>query len=338
MKIINAMFGKGLGGIEQAFLDYNKALTMAGAEVLPVIHPKAAIRNQVSPQGAEVSNFGQYDFWAIYKLNKLVKEFKPDCIITHGNRPAMLFSKAAPEANIVYVSHNYNFKRLIGKRPVFAITEHMRQALISAGQSEKLVFRIPNMITLPQDYSPSFRREVPLPVIGAIARLIPKKGLDTFVQALAILQKEGIEFQAIIAGDGPERANIEKRVAELPNPHHVFLLGWIKKKEEFFDKIDIFCLPSRHEPFGIVLLEAMKFGKPIVSTKSEGPLEIISHKKDGLLVEIDDPEDMAQQLKQLLTSQQQREELAHQAFTKLKENYTLEVVGQKLIRILQELH
>ena len=80
---------------------------------------------------------------------------------------------------------------------------------------------------------------------------------------------------------------MQKIVRELDLEKEVEFVGWIKNKREFFDSIDIFCLPSKNEPFGIVLLEAMKYRKPIISTKADGPLEILRDEVDALMIDIE---------------------------------------------------
>ena len=60
--------------------------------------------------------------------------------------------------------------------------------------------------------------------------------------------------------------------------------GWINNKQEFFSKIDIFCQPSHFEPFGLTIIEAMSYGKAVISTKCDGPVEILNtNKKNGIL-------------------------------------------------------
>ncbi|MDF1930485.1 hypothetical protein PGH45_11035 [Legionella pneumophila] len=99
MKIFNAMFSKVNGGLEQVFLNYIPALSSQGNLVIPIIHPKAEIRNSC-PQDhlITVHNFNQHDFFAIHRLKKLIKIHQPDCIITHSYRAAYLFKKPGPKS------------------------------------------------------------------------------------------------------------------------------------------------------------------------------------------------------------------------------------------------
>lgn len=83
----------------------------------------------------------------------------------------------------------------------------------------------------------------------------------------------------IIGGDGPEMANLKFQSEDLRLGDRVKFIGWIKDVKSFLKRIDIFVLPSLDEPFGIAVLEERAMGKTIVSTKSQGPKEILNNKK-----------------------------------------------------------
>lgn len=98
MKIFNAMFSKVNGGLEQVFLNYIPALSSQGNQVIPIIHPKAEIKNSCPKDHLiTVHNFNQHDFFAIHRLKKLIQIHQPDCIITHSYRAAYLFKKTRPK-------------------------------------------------------------------------------------------------------------------------------------------------------------------------------------------------------------------------------------------------
>jgi len=132
------------------------------------------------------------------------------------------------------------------------------------------------------------------------------------------IKDEGGQFKCVIAGDGEERKKLEKLIVKLDLQKEVKLTGWAEDKEEFFNSIDIFCVPSRHEPFGIVLLEAFLHSTPMVVTKSEGPIEIIKDGKDGLLCEVDDVDSLAKQITRLLKNQKLAEKLSRAGFQKVQ--------------------
>src|SRR4051794_40493487 len=125
MKILNVMFSKVNGGLEQVFLNYNHTLTMQGHEVIPVIHPQAEIKSSCqSKHLVMIHNYNQYDPIAIYRLRRLLKTTRPDCIITHSYRAAYLLKKTRtkiPKIAVCHVRGHYNF----GTDAIIAITQQM---------------------------------------------------------------------------------------------------------------------------------------------------------------------------------------------------------------------
>src|SRR6185369_4100436 len=93
---------------------------------------------------------------------------------------------------------------------------------------------------------------------------------------------------------------------------------------------DIFCLPSLHEPFGIVLLEAFTYGTPVVAADSEGPRDIITHNVDALLVKTGDACELAEAVATLLDNPTLASDLAANAFAKAKTSYSIDGIAAKI--------
>ncbi len=129
-------------------------------------------------------------------------------------------------------------------------------------------------------------------MVKALGRFVHKKGFDLLLSAAAAVAAQGAQFRLEIAGDGPERSTLEALAGELDISDRVVFRGWIDRVATFLADADLFVLPSRDEPFGIVLLEAMACGVPIIATRVSGPLEILD---DGsaLLVVPDDSQALA---------------------------------------------
>lgn len=333
MKVFNAMFSKVDGGLEQTFLNYIPALTTQGNHVIPVIHPKAMIRASCPQTHLKtVHNFNQHDFIAIYKLRKLIKSENPACIITHSHRAAYLFNKTRtkiPKIAVCHVKGNYNF----GTDAIIAITEQMRQDIINSGVPENKVYTVPNMIDIPDDMVVKAPRETNVPVIGVCARFAKNKGVDIFIEALAELKKRKIAFKAKIAGDGKEKEHYLKLIHDHGLEDEINLLGWIEDKHSFYSSLDIFCLPSREEAFGLVILESMIHSLPMVLSKLSGPIEIVSDSESALFVPPEDPGSMADALERIIQDKQLANQLAYNAFQRVQ-HYSSSAVGVILHNVL----
>lgn len=319
MKIFNVMFSKFNGGLEQVFLNFIPALNSQGNQVIPIVHPKAQILDSCPKEHLiKVHNFNKHDVFAIYKLRKLIKTHKPDCIITHSYRAAYLFKKTrtkVPKISICHVKGNYQF----GADAIIALTDQMRDDIISSGIPEHRVYTVPNLIHIPEHVQYKKPKARTVPVIGVCARLAAIKGVDVFIKALKELKNRGVLFQARIAGDGVERGAYEQLIQQLDLTREITLLGWINDRDSFYKDIDIFCLPSREEAFGLVILESMVHSLPMVLSKLSGPLEIVGSSNSALLVPPENPDQLANALEQVINNHQLASELSMNAFQRVQD-------------------
>jgi glycosyltransferase involved in cell wall biosynthesis len=334
VRIINAMFGCKKGGIEQAFLDYGSALSMQGNDVVALVHPHAQILPALihSDMTIEtVTNYGNWDVAAVWKIKQILQRIKPDGIIAHGNRAVILLRKATTTIPIIGVCHNYNLKHLVTCDALLSITEDLRNVAISKNFPAENIFKVPNMIPVRAGMKPRASLSLREPVtIGTMGRFVKKKGFDVFIQALALLKEKSIPFRAIIGGSGAEDQNLRKLVSSFDLDNEVVFRGWVEDKSLFFKECDIFCLPSLHEPFGIVLLEAFLHSLPVVTTDSEGPVEIAEPGKDALVVAKGNPAAMATAIERLITDQKLAASLAVKGFATVTNRYSSEVIGMLL--------
>ncbi len=336
MKIFNAMFSKVNGGLEQAFLNYIPALQNGGNHVIPIIHPRAQIINECPQDNLHtIHNFNQHDWYAVYKLRKLICKEQPDCVITHSYRAAYLFKKTCtkvPKIAVCHVQGHYNF----GADALIAITECMREEIIATGiLPAHKVFTVPNMLAIPPHHTYKEPQESLIPTIGVCARLVTMKGIDTFLAALAELKKRQIVFRAYIAGDGPEKKAYQQLVKHYNIQHEVSFLGWINDKEGFYRSLDIFCLPSRKEAFGLVILESMLYSLPLVLSDLPGPREIIAQSNSALFNPVEDAMSMAKNLEQLIINKPLRAQLGRNAFARVHD-YSIERIGAQLQQVLEQ--
>lgn len=346
MKIINSMFSKNLGGIEQAFLDYAECLAINNNEIICIIQPEAKIKTNLQklkqkfPNNIkidEIANRGKWDFWAKKKIDELLKKYQADFVICHGNRPAGLFYKPCLKNKIklIAVAHNYNLKAILNADYLFSITEDIKNIAAKKFDKNK-IFVIPNLTRISEE--PEFKTLPKVPTIGVMARMVEKKGVDYFIQACGFLRDKNIEFRAVIGGDGDLRNDYQTLRDNLKLNDKIKFIGWVKDKNKFYDDIDIFCLPSLSEPFGIVLLEAMSKKKPIVATNIEGPAEILENGIDAILVEKELAIALSEGLEKILTGKIDCKNLTDNAYKKLQQKYDISIVAQTLQNTIAELN
>ncbi len=338
MRIINAMFSRGLGGIEQSFLDYCQALRAGGHEVFALIHPAAKIKPKLKAakiHTMEIYNFGQWDIFSSLIIKKIIRKIKPAAILCHGNRSFALINRVKGKVPLVAVAHNYNVGRYYKADAVFAITEDLKKHIQKLGQQN--VYKIPNMMKMDEIKREDAHNWTDIPLIGVLSRFVKKKGIDVFLHAAQILKKQGVAFHAIIAGRGEEEDNLRSLAKKLDIEDCISFPGWVEDKKSFYNAIDIFCLPSLHEPFGIVVLEAFAYGVPAIVTNSEGPSEIVEHGRDGIIVEKGNPNIIADVIKQLIQDRALAKSLGDNGYRKVIREYDISVVGKRIISALEQI-
>jgi phosphatidyl-myo-inositol dimannoside synthase len=140
------------------------------------------------------------------------------------------------------------------------------------------------------------------PAILSVAHMYPRKNLGVLLEAYAHLQDAGIPFQGWIVGEGPCRPAWERLRDSLGLAGRVTFFGSIPRREleKRYRQAALFCLPSRQEGFGIVFLEAMASGKAIVAGRRAAVPETVTDGETGLLVDPEDPAELAGALAKLL--------------------------------------
>lgn len=338
MHIVNIMFSLGTGGIEQAFVDYCEGLLKLGHELTAVTHPQAQVNAQLKALGIRpvtLRNMGEWDMLAMLRLRRKLRRRKPDIVITQTNRSFALGRFAARGlCPVVAVAHNYNDRasRFIHADAVFATTRDLISFVAGHKVPESRIYHIPNMVRCEQLPQRGARHNPP--VIGAMGRFVKKKGFDIFIDALQLLKEQGYHFTATLGGDGDEKARLKKRARAAGLKQLLRFPGWVEDKKAFYTGSDIFCLPSLHEPFGIVLLEAFTFGTPVVATDTEGPRDIITPNFDALIVGKESAAELAAALARMLDDPALCERLAANGFEKAKSLYSIESVCGRIEKAL----
>lgn len=290
LTIMHVMLAKGYGGIESAYLRYTQALLALGYHVVCMTHPDAAVKDKL-PQGAAwqpLAQMGQWDVGAMWRARKLLRAMDCDLVITHGNRASRLMRVASwGICKQMVVLHRSRMRGLWLYDRIVTVSETLRQKVIASGIRAERVIHIPNFLTQPSlQMSQSPRADSAIPVIGFLGRFVPEKGVDLLIEALGILKAQGMDFKVIIGGDGAERTRVQTLIDAYGLQQMVMLAGWVDNVEAFFTQIDVLCVPSRVESFGLVILEAWRAGVFVVATRTDGPAAIIEDGVSGALCEI----------------------------------------------------
>lgn len=132
-----------------------------------------------------------------------------------------------------------------------------------------------------------------------VGRMEEQKGYDTAVAAAAILKEHGIDFRWAFIGAGRDEQKINSMIHQRQLEDFVFMLGRIDNPYPFMRQCDIYVQPSRHEGYGLTVLEAKILQKPIICTDFAGANEQIVSGKNGLIVPVNHPQKLANAIMEL---------------------------------------
>lgn len=315
--ILHAMLGKGLGGLEQVFLDYQPILeawaARHGGRCVGVVRKggkMAAAQAQRIPPLATMPAFTDWDPITVGAARALARANAPDLILSHGQRPARVFAKAAGQKTrgagtvLAVCVHKPSFDVTPGTH-YLCVGRHLARLAIERGAPEDHVHFVPNAVTPPSVQARPFTRGEGQSVkIVAAGRLHTKKGFDVLIRAVGKLRAWDLDVTCEIAGEGDARGDLEALIKELDLDPCVKLVGWTDDVAGFLATGDLFAFPSHQEGFPLILLEAMAVGLPVVASEIDGPVEILKEGVTGRLFPDDDPDRLGEALGELISDRE----------------------------------
>ncbi|MHA1599521.1 MAG: glycosyltransferase [Alphaproteobacteria bacterium] len=301
MRVMQVMAGARHGGAETQFVNLVLALNRAGLDQRAVIRRNPARADALRAGGVDPLElaFGSWtDVVTVPALKREVASYQPDIVLTWMNRASKMFPtgeflRLGRLGGYYDVKYYRRCNHLIGNTQ--DIVEHVVQHGWPRARAH-LMLNFANVRDLPAISRATLNTPEDAVVIVALGRLHEAKAFDTLLQALAVEQRPYLW----LAGEGPLRRELELLAGTLGIADRVRFLGWRDDREALYAAADICIVPSRHEPFGSVTVEAWANRLPLVATASAGPTALIHDDQDGLLVPIDDVPAMAASLTRLM--------------------------------------
>lgn len=220
------------------------------------------------------------------------------------------FYKGAPRKNwLVFYPIERIFARLTDK----LITINREDYALASAQFPADVARLHGVGVNECRYYPVSREEQLLlrqelgftpaqKLILCIGELLPNKNQAMVIRAMCRIREEFPDALLLLAGNGPEKENLESLIAQMGLQAHVKLLGYCTCLEKYQRIVDVLAACSHREGLPLNLVEAMLTENPVVATKNRGHRELVSHGETGFLVEKNDVDAMAEYLLRLLQS------------------------------------
>lgn len=315
---LHVLGSRQFGGADQFYVRLVLALRDAGWPVAAVNRAGSPVAGALREAGVEQRHLplaNGWDLWSVLRMRRLLRQRAPCVVQTYMGRATRL-TRVPGDLPVVHVARLGGFYKIDGyyrhAHAWVGNTRAIANYLVGQGLPADRVFHIGNFVPDPRHYSDQERLERRLGlrvpdgawVLFALGRLIEKKGFQDLLAALARLPAEiaGRSWVMLIAGSGEEEQRLARQALELGLADRVRWLGWQHPADPWYDIADLVIVPSRHEPLGNVILEAWNYRRAVLSTESDGALELIRSGENGLLVPCASPAILADAIQAALAS------------------------------------
>jgi len=335
MKILQIMGGYSDGGAEIFYLDAIATLNNLNIDQYAIVNKK----NKKGIMRLESLNipFKTVSFNKLFKwsskliISKVINDFKPD-IVHYWMGRACSFLIHGEHINIGWHSGYRGVERFRACDYHIALTSELKKHIALQGIDSNKIYELP-IYTHKNQSKKILRKDFDTPedkpLLLSLSRLHSVKGLDILLEAMVKVP----EAFLWIAGSGPLKNDLINQSERLGLRGRVKFLGWREDKEALMATTDICVFPSRNDAFGAVIIEAWAAKKPNIACKSPGPRTIILDNHDGLLVEIDDVNKLADAIKKVINNNKLANSLANNGYKKFMEKYSEQEFSKNIIKI-----
>jgi hypothetical protein len=327
MRVLHVIAGAKEGGAESIMADAVLALAEAGVAQHIVTRGHNAGRLEgFAKAGVPVSIAGFSRIWRLptsRAIARAIEGFRPQVIHCWMGRAGTFAPAAWRDRSIGWYGGYYKLSRFANCAWHVGMTKDIAAHIVREGAPPERVSVLNSYANL-EAAPPTPRRQLDTPedapALLTLARLHPKKGIDTLLEALAGLPGA----HAWIAGTGPIEAELKAQAQRLGVAGRAHFLGWRTDRANLLAACDVVAFPSRYEPFGNVTIEAWAARRPLVVADAAGPAATVTNGHDALLVPKDDPDALREALRRVIADKELARRLVENGTRTYEAHFTKE--------------
>ncbi len=299
------------------------------------------------------------DLRVAWQIAKIIRSERFDMVHAHTVRSAVAARLAAAMTRIPFVYHVHSPTLrdttsrlrnwcnatsegfcLRGARHLICVSQSLRNYMLDRGYDATMVSVVPNGVPTIEPFAP---KSIPSDIwtIGTVALVRPRKGIETLLDAAALLRSAGLPIQLRIVGpfeSNDYERSLRQRVEQLRIANIVEWVGFTRQVPTELKKMDLFVLPSLFgEGMPMVVLEAMTAGVPIVASDVEGIPEAIRNEIDGLIVPPNDAVKLARGISRIVRGEVSFTELRQHARQRHFERFSAEAMAAGVANVYRRI-
>ncbi len=335
MRVLHLIASTGTGGAERHLIDLCRMQQAQGLDVRVALPEAGALSQALEGLGVAWVKFrsgGRWDPLALWSLRKLIHTLRPDLIHAHMPKSAKMAGLAKAGVPCIATAHNI-VKRLGPFRrcqQVICVSEMVCHTLSQLGYPAKTTHTIHNAVDTSRFVSAqreSIRQQLGWQdrvVMLCVARLVPAKGQQYAIEALAQVLPQHPQACLVLAGAGPDQAKLRTLAKQYGVQDNVSFLGNRNDIPNLLAAADIYLQPSLKEGFGIAFLEAMAAGLACIGTPTGAIPEMIENGINGLIVPVAHAPALALAMQTLIQQPELRQQFASAAANTARTRFSLQ--------------
>jgi len=295
---------------------------------------------QLEKEGYEIDIVHAHDWLGIPAAMVLQKEFNIPFVLT-------MHSTEYGRSGGGGLSVIHNLEVLGGQKAdrVITVSNSMKEELVSIGFEREKIDVVYNGVDEskynPRNSGVKIKEKFGIkgPLILFVGRLVWRKGVEYLIRAMPKIISIEPDAELIILGVGSEEEKLMKLARDMRMENKItFINRYVSEKEriQFYAAADVVCVPSTYEPFGIVAVEGMSSGKPVVASRTGGLMEIINDGESGLLANPGDAEDLANKITSILKDKELAKKLSVGGRKRIEQEFTWKKIAEKTLSIYEK--
>ncbi len=337
LRILNILGGSKDGGAEKFFerlaIGIEKKRGISQKLIIRKNSSRFSFLNSFIKDINEIKYFYFFNPFCHFRIKKIINEFKPNIILTWMNRA----SRILPRDNnsnfrtVGRLGGYYKIKNYVNCDYLITNTLDLKRYVLDFGWDQSKVEFIPNFVN--KNNNSIIKSKSEKKIVLCMGRFHKNKGIDLLLKGMTFLPNH----ELWIVGKGKEREHYDNVIKKQKIENRVFFFEWTNNVSQYLNSADVLVCPSRHEPFGNVIVDGWAHKLPVVVSDVGGPRVIVKNKINGLKFRNEDYFDLVEQINKIDKNIKLKKKIIKNGFDQYKSLYSEEIIIDKYINFFKKI-
>ena len=335
MKILSILGGANKGGAENFFERLSFAIEKRKNIKLELLirknNERYILLNRQINKIHQIKNFYFFNPFCHKRIEDIIEEFQPNIVLSWMNRASSFLPVSNGWVNIGRIGGYYKLKNYVNCDYIITNTEDLKEYVIESGWDPNKVEYIPNFVK--NNESTKTLNKSVFKEIVCLSRFHRNKGIDILLKAMPYLKN----FRLKVVGQGSEKNEYDKLIKKYSLEKNVTFYRWTNNISEFLNSADYLVCPSRHEPFGNIVIDGWAHKIPVIVSDTGGPGLLVKNNFNGIKFKNEDVFDLIDKIKFLDLNKVLQKKLIKNGYNNYKTKYSEQLIIDKYINFFEKI-